>query len=99
MIGPLTTQRAGFRKPTRDYSNDDLKKRRKEPAPGVQAKCAYGSPLDRDCGHSATAILPSCQEETEVINAQHFLFFHEPYLATASHWSNANRSQKLKNFR
>lgn len=44
MIGPLTTQRAGFRKPTRDNSNDDLKKRRKEPAPGVQAKMCLRKP-------------------------------------------------------
>lgn len=37
---------------------------------------------------------PPCQEETEVLNAPHFLFLHSPYPAKASHPPSVNRSQR-----
>lgn len=69
--------------------------KREVPAPEAQASCACRSFLDRSHSHSGTANRPPCQEETEVIRAPYFLFF-SPYPARASHWPNANRSQKLK---
>lgn len=68
---------------------------RKVLAPEVQASCACRCFLDRSLSHSGSANRPLCQEETEVIHASHFLFF-SPDPARASHWPNANRSQKLK---